>query len=178
MRSLHEYLKHSYTTRKNLIIIKKFPTFSAFRAFPPEFSVFTSTILNLTCESSEEPVILKEVKVRPNSNYDSYVYEEENGDNNDNVNSNSVEYIEETVEKNENKLHVANYIEMNPIPGTFGEFQCISEKDKKVLHSWSYRILGDCVFCKIQPSCCFHSHLFYCNVLCREKRRKAEWNKV
>ncbi|OXA50297.1 hypothetical protein Fcan01_14900 [Folsomia candida] len=115
---------------------------STFRAFPPESTVFTSNILNLTCQSSEDSVILKQVKVRPLSpGYDDAynMYDEE--DETD-VNSNSVEDIDETLERTENKLHVANYLDLNPVPGTFGEFQCLAEKDKRVLHSWRYRVLG------------------------------------
>lgn len=111
---------------------------SAFRASPADSIVYTSGILNLTCESTEESVIMKEVKARPL--YDHYVYE---GDDNDDVRSNSVEDVEETVEKNENKLHVANYLEMNPLPGSYGEIQCLAEKDRRILHSWQFRILGE-----------------------------------
>lgn len=117
-------------------------SFSAFRAFPPDSTFFTSTILNLTCESTEESVVLKEVKVKPGM--DHYMYEGEEEEQGDDFHSNSVEDIEETVEKNENNLHVANYLEMNPVPGSYGEFQCLAEKDKRVLHSWQYRVLSKC----------------------------------
>lgn len=89
-------------------------------------------------------MILKEVKVRsnPNSDYsDPYAYDDT--EDNEDVSSNSVEDILETVEKNENKLHVANYFEANPTPGSYGEFQCLAEKDKRILHSWQYRVLGE-----------------------------------
>lgn len=70
------------------------------------------------------------------------------------VNSNSVEDIDETLERTENKLHVANYLDLNPVPGTFGEFQCLAEKDKRVLHSWRYRVLGK-IFNTL-PTCRVH----------------------
>lgn len=119
------------------------PRIPAFRAIPAESFVYSSTILNFTCESTEEPVILKEVKVR-SGDYDSYVYDLERQEGG--ANSNSVEDIEEIVEKNENKVHVANYLEMSPTPGAYGEIQCLSEKDKRVLHTWQYRVLGKQTF--------------------------------
>jgi len=98
--------------------------YSGFQAFPDQNEVYTSSVLNLTCEA-EEPVVLKEVLPVEN---DYMMYPDEE--------------IVETTEKTEQKTHVANYYEKTPVVGSFGEFQCVSEADSKVLHTWKYRVIN------------------------------------
>lgn len=122
---------------------------SAFKVFPSQKEVYTSTVLNLTCESTEEPVILKEVRVRPPTGLDDYSYDDNSNDGDSDSTEDDDDDIVETMEKTENKIHAANYLEKNPTPGSFGEFQCLTEKEGKVLHTWKYRVLGN--YYKVSP---------------------------
>ncbi|CAL8104131.1 unnamed protein product [Orchesella dallaii] len=103
------------------------------KIYPPVTEVYTSGMLNLTCES-EEPVIMKEVM--PPSAQDIYSYLDE-----DDYGRDRSDDIIETTEKTEQTSHIANYMELAPAPGRTGEFQCLTEKDGKILHSWKYRII-------------------------------------
>ena len=49
----------------------------------------------------------------------------------------------ETTEHTELQSHVANYIDLSPLVGDVGEFQCLSEIDGHVLHSWVYQIISN-----------------------------------
>ncbi|ODN06334.1 hypothetical protein Ocin01_00359, partial [Orchesella cincta] len=118
--------------------VEDFVLFTIFKGkslkiFPPVSEVYTSGMLNLTCES-EEPVIMKELM--PPSAQDIYSYLDE-----DDYARDRSDDIIETTEKTEQTSHIANYMELAPAPGRTGEIQCLTEKDSKILHTWKYRII-------------------------------------
>lgn len=85
--------------------------------------------INLTCEYPE-PVVIKETE----SNLPVYGSDED---------VSMEEEIEESTETIPTSTHVANYIDTDPIPGSFGEFQCVTENaEKRVLHTWQYFVIG------------------------------------
>lgn len=52
------------------------------------------------------------------------------------------EEIESETEETELGLHIANHMEVNNSVGDMGEFQCISDVDGRVFHSWIYEIIS------------------------------------
>lgn len=104
--------------------------------------------LNLTCVANE-PVILKEILPPRSASYpyfydelglpldDDYYYSTgyDPGRDEDNI---LAAADEQTKENN----FVANFFEPHPIPGAFGEVQCLTEKGKKLIHSWKYHVIG------------------------------------
>lgn len=95
-------------------------------------------MLNLTCES-EEPVIMKEVLPHGHQQ-DLYSYLDD-----DDYGRDRSEDIVETTEKTEQKMHVANYMEIAPAPGRTGDIQCLTEKGT-VLHTWKYKIIREFIY--------------------------------
>jgi len=106
--------------------------------YPNETLLFTSTVLNLTCEA-EEPVLIHLVaygQIQPDYQY---------YDDRDDIENQELEDVveSETTEHTELQSHVANYIDLHPAVGDVGEFQCLSEIDGEILHSWVYQIISN-----------------------------------
>ncbi len=109
------------------------------KVFPNETLLLTSSQLNLTCEA-EEPVLIHLVafgQIEPE-------YYDERDDLELEPEHHEMDDIEEseTTEHTELQSHVANYIDLNPALGDVGEFQCLSEVDGHVFHSWIFQIIS------------------------------------
>ncbi|CAG7827192.1 unnamed protein product, partial [Allacma fusca] len=97
---------------------------------PSESIVYVGTVLNLTCEFNE-PVIIKETESSQP------IYDDGT------VHTSAEDEIEETIETTPTNKHIANYIDTYPIPGSFGEFQCLRDNpEKTILHTWNYFVIG------------------------------------
>ena len=104
---------------------------SAAKVSPSDTILYVGKTINLTCEYTE-PVLIKETE----SNLP--VYDDDEGD------MSVEEEIEETTETIPTSVHVANYIDTDPVPGSFGEFQCVTDSpEKRVLHAWKYFVIGN-----------------------------------
>ncbi len=77
-------------------------------------------------------------EVLPSSAQDVYSYLDD-----DDYGRDRSDDIVETTERTDQKSHIANYMEIAPAPGRFGEIQCLTEKDGKVLHTWKYKIIRE-----------------------------------
>lgn len=82
-------------------------------------------------------------EVLPSSAQDVYSYLDD-----DDYGRDRSDDIVETTERTDQKSHIANYMEIAPAPGRFGEIQCLTEKDGKVLHTWRYKIIRELMKCR------------------------------
>jgi len=122
--------------------------FAEVKVHPNETMIFTSTILNLTCEA-DEPVHIALVAY---ARLEDSMYEDGDEEVDDGILEEMTtepsdpnfedDLIESETEETELAVHVANHVEGNNSVGDLGEFQCLADVDGGILHSWVYQIIS------------------------------------